>query len=72
MRPDGDGNHHIEWLNGFAVKSTARKQGIGSALLETALTNIESTTTAIKLITLDRFQTAVGLYKKANFEIIEE
>ena len=25
LRPDGDGNHHIEWLNGFAVKSTARK-----------------------------------------------
>ena len=72
MRVDKEGDPTVEYLIAVAVKESARNQGIGSALIEVALSNHEPTTKTIKLNTLDRFQSAIRLYKKANFEITDE
>ena len=72
MKPDSEGNRNIEWLNGFAVNETARNQGIGTKLLEKLLDNVEKETTEIKLITLDRLESAVIIFKKYGFEVSEE
>ena len=66
-------NSSIGYLNNFSVDENIRGKGFGNLLFETALEFAEKNYKTIQLITLpNRMKTALKVYKKNDFVLIEE